>query len=259
MDKTEDKKDGHSEGAKEQVVLSEDQRASVTSLIKDIFAQNSLGSFAAPEYAAKFENLLHMLISENEKYNLTAITEPADIILRHFADSLTCSGYIPSGAVTADVGCGAGFPCLPLCIVRSDICMTAIDSTGKKLAFVKAAVDALDVKLSIHEGRAEQASELRERFDCVCARAVAPLPALCELCLPLVRVGGRFIAMKGASASDELRAAENAIKILGARVSSFDEFTLSDAGKRGIIVAEKISNTPAKYPRMWAKIKKDPL
>ena len=92
------------------------------------------------------------------------------------------------------------------------------DITGKKLAFVKAAADALDVKLSIHEGRAEQASELRERFDCVCARAVAPLPALCELCLPLVRVGGRFIAMKGASASDELRAAANAIKILGARV-----------------------------------------
>lgn len=231
----------------------------IKSKIVRIFGENGLGGYATEENVEKFERLLFLLAEENEKYNLTAITDPDEIILRHFADSLTCAVYLPEGASVVDVGCGAGFPSLPLCIARGDLRMTALDSTGKKLAFVRRAAEALGVHIDTCEARAEEAAGLRESFDCACARAVSALSPLCELCLPLVRVGGRFVAMKGAAAQEELAEAENAIKTLGAKTDGLYSFTLSSAGERGIIVMSKISPTPAKYPRSWAKIKKSPL
>ena len=204
------------------------------------------------------------LIEWNEKMNLTALTEPHDVALKHFADSLMLFRYcdIENGASVIDVGTGAGFPGMVLKIARPDIRLTLLDSLNKRLIFLEAVCDALgldDVEL-IHS-RAEDGSrtELRDRYDIAVSRAVASLNTLCEYDMPYVKVGGRFIAMKGKGSDEELQAAQNAITTLGGELLQKHDFVLGDAGERSIIEIKKITETPSQYPRKSKQIKNKPL
>ena len=164
-----------------------------------------------------------------------------------------------------DVGCGGGFPCLPLAIVREDLSFTALDSTAKKLTFVQKTADALGLKLTTVAARAEETARLieyRESFDVCVSRAVARMNILSELCLPFVKAGGVFVALKGKNAREELKEAEKGIATLGARADALHTFSLGqgeDEADRGIIVCSKISKCPQSYPRAYAQIKKKPL
>ena len=204
------------------------------------------------------------LIEWNEKMNLTALTEPHDVALKHFADSLMLFRYcdIENGASVIDVGTGAGFPGMVLKIARPDIRLTLLDSLNKRLIFLEAVCNELgldDVEL-IHS-RAEDGSrtELRDRYDIAVSRAVASLNTLCEYDMPYVKVGGRFIAMKGKGADEELQAARNAITTLGGELLQKHDFVLGDAGERSIIEIKKITETPSQYPRKSKQIKNKPL
>lgn len=227
--------------------------------IKSIFCQAGLAEYATDGCVSSFETLLTLLLKTNEAYNLTAITEPREVILRHFADSLTAARYLPEGATVIDVGCGGGFPSLPLAIARPDLTITALDSTAKKLAFVDMAAKTLSLKVTTLAARAEEYTAGRERFDAAVSRAVARMNLLTELCLPLVKVGGIFLAMKGADGENELIEAENAIRKLGGSVAAAERFSLLSAGERFLISVKKEAPTPAGYPRSWGKIKKKPL
>lgn len=226
-------------------------------------AANGLDAYANPETAAKFETLYTKLVEFNSHTNLTAITDEAGVILRHFADSLTAAPYIGERSLKImDVGCGGGFPTLPLAIVRPDCKFFALDSTAKKLNFVAQMAEALSLPITTLPARAEEVAITpahRERYDLVVSRAVARLPMLCELCLPFVKVGGRFVALKGADGETELAEAENAIRTLGGKLISKNSFALGDAGGRVILEIEKVRPTPGSYPRAFAKIKKAPL
>ena len=205
-----------------------------------------------------------LLIEWNQKMNLTALTAPEDVALKHFADSLMLLRYIKidEGASVIDVGTGAGFPGLVLKIARPDIRLTLLDSLQKRLYFLETVCAELgfdDVEL-IHS-RAEDGSrtDLRDSFDIAVSRAVASLNTLCEYDMPYVRVGGRMIAMKGKEAAEELSAAQTAIETLGGRMIADHEFVLGTAGERSIIEIEKIMPTPERYPRKSKQIKNKPL
>ena len=205
-----------------------------------------------------------LLIEWNEKMNLTALTEPHDVALKHFADSLMLFRYcdIENGASVIDVGTGAGFPGMVLKIARPDIRLTLLDSLNKRLIFLETVCNELgldDVEL-IHS-RAEDGSrtELRDRYDIAVSRAVASLNTLCEYDMPYVKVGGRFIAMKGKGSEEELQAAQNAITTLGGELLQKHDFVLGDAGERSIIEIKKITETPSQYPRKSKQIKNKPL
>lgn len=223
-----------------------------------------LGIAISDEQIKKFELLSEMLVEQNKTMNLTAITDPDEIAVKHFADSVSVlTAYdIPVGARVMDIGTGAGFPGIPLLIMRPDIDLTMVDSTAKKLRYVQSTVDSLGLIATTLHTRAEEAGqskEYREQFDVVCSRAVAALNVLCEYCLPFVKVGGMFIAMKGAKAQEEIADAKAAIKLLGGKIVSEKTFTLSDGGERNIVVIKKISHIPPKYPRPSAQIAKKPL
>lgn len=201
-----------------------------------------------------------MLVERNEVMNLTALTEPRDVALKHFADSLTLLTHcnIPEDSSVIDVGTGAGFPGMVLAIARPDLDITLLDSLLKRLGFLDEVGESMGID-NIHtvHSRAEDGAhtELRESFDIAVARAVAPLNVLCEYCLPYVRVGGRFIAMKGRDADAELEEAQNAIGLLGGRMTDRHGFTLGEAGERDIVEISKIAPTPEKYPRKAKQIK----
>lgn len=205
-----------------------------------------------------------LLIEWNQVMNLTALTEPQDVALKHFADSLMLLSYceIPQGASLIDVGTGAGFPGLVLAIARPDLHITLLDSLQKRLNFLKEVCTALSISnvTTVHS-RAEDGARtvLRDSFDFAVARAVAPLNVLCEYCLPYVKVGGSFLAMKGKSASEELAEARRAIELLGGEVVQKEVFTLGEAGERGIIGIRKTTPTPTSYPRKSKQIKNHPL
>ncbi|HCA31185.1 MAG TPA: 16S rRNA (guanine(527)-N(7))-methyltransferase RsmG [Ruminococcaceae bacterium] len=214
----------------------------------------------------RFELMAALMVEWNEKINLTAITQPNEIVIKHFIDSLTAAWLLPEGAFSLiDVGTGAGFPGVPLAIVRPDSKLTLLDSLNKRLVYLKELCRALEIEAELVHARAEDAGqkrEMRERFDVVTARAVATLPVLCEYCLPLVKVGGKFIAMKGPEGEAEAKASENAVKRLGGQMSAIEKCQIQAADtniERRLIVFDKISITPPKYPRNAAKIKKQPL
>lgn len=212
----------------------------------------------------RFCRYYRLLAEWNEKMNLTALTEPREVAVKHFIDSLMLLKYaeIAQGASMIDVGTGAGFPGMAVKIARPDIRLTLLDSLQKRLIFLDTVCEelGLDGVVTVHS-RAEDGAgaELRDSFDIATARAVAPLNVLCEYCLPYVKIGGRFLAMKGRTAADELDSAQNAVKTLGGRVGEKQVFTLGDAGERGIITIEKIAPTPAQYPRKSKAIKNKPL
>ena len=207
-----------------------------------------------------------LLIEWNEKINLTALTAPEDVALKHFTDSLMLLRYIAiekdARLSIIDVGTGAGFPGLVLKIARPDIRLTLLDSLQKRLTFLDTVCQALglgDVEL-IHS-RAEDGArtQLRDSFDIAVSRAVASMNTLCEYDMPYVKIGGRFIAMKGKDADQELACAQNAIAQLGGKLIAKHDFILGSAGERSIIEIEKISPTPDKYPRKSKQIKNKPL
>ena len=224
----------------------------------------NLGILLTEEQISLFEKLSELLVEQNKTMNLTAITDPDGIAVKHFADSVSVlSAYeFVNGAKVLDVGTGAGFPSIPLLIARPDLDMTMIDSTAKKLKYVASTVESLGLNAEVLHTRAEEAGQnkaYREKFDVVCSRAVAALNVLCEYCLPFVKVGGVFLAMKGAKAQEEIDGAKAAIKLLGGEIIDEKSFTLSDGGERTIVVIKKISHVPPKYPRVSAQIAKKPL
>lgn len=212
----------------------------------------------------RFDQYLTLLVDWNTRINLTAITQPEEVAVRHFADSLTLlnSVDIPQGGRVIDVGTGAGFPGVPVKIMRPDVGLTLLDSLQKRLNFLQELLHSLGLEARRIHARAEEGGrkqELREQFDVATARAVASLPALCEYCLPFVKVGGIFAAMKGPGAPEELEQSRNALRLLGGEVEDVKKFQLSDGSIRLVVVVRKISQTPSKYPRMGAKITKAPL
>lgn len=213
----------------------------------------------------QLEKYFKMLVEWNEKINLTAITDPEGVAIKHFADSLTFFNYVdvPENASIIDVGTGAGFPGIVLKIVRPDINLTLLDSLNKRLLFLDEVINELGISAQLIHSRAEDGGnkpELRESFDFVVSRAVAQLNVLSEYCLPYVKVGGSFVAMKGPQAKDEVKKALVAINILGGKNKNSFEFALpNEGGERTIVVIEKKRNTPAKYPRNSGRIKAKPL
>jgi len=201
-----------------------------------------------------------LLLEKNKVMNLTAITEPEDVARLHFLDCLALLNAVPfAGRRVVDVGCGAGFPGLPLKIAEPSIELTLLDSLGKRTDWLREILPQLGVEARVETGRAEElAASLREEYDIAVSRAVARLPVLAELCLPYVRPGGYFVAMKGAMAAEEAGEAENAIRVLGGSLERICEYPVADAVHRAVIV-KKVRATPAPYPRAFAKIKKNPL
>ena len=211
--------------------------------------------------------LTEIMLKVNEQMNLTAITDCSQIIAKHYVDSLKISDYIPDGAKIIDVGCGAGFPSLPLAIFRKDLEITALDSTAKRIKYVQNTADLLGLEnLNAVAARAEdyvKVNGVRESFDMAVARAVADLPVLSELCIPFVKVGGRFAAMKAAKADDECERAMSAIKKCGGSLLQIISADLTLDGSnfenRKLIIVEKSEKTPKIYPRNFAQMMKKPL
>ena len=211
-----------------------------------------------------FDTYASFLVEYNQKVNLTAITKPEEIVIKHFLDSLLLAKAYPfsQGASLADVGTGAGFPGVPVKIYRPDLKLALLDSLGKRVIFLQELSRRLGQEnLCVHI-RAEDAgrqADYREKFDCTTARAVASLSVLAEYCLPLTRVGGVFVALKGGDCDEELTQAAKAISLMGGKVREVQKFELPMDYRRSLIVIEKISQTPTKYPRPSAKMAKNPL
>jgi 16S rRNA (guanine527-N7)-methyltransferase len=218
--------------------------------------------------------LAERLVEVNKVMNLTAITDEDGIILRHIVDSLLISEYFEANSTVVDVGCGAGFPSLPLAIARPDLKITPLDSTEKRIRYVNETAQMLELD-NVHAvaARAEEfvnSPNCREKFDYATARAVASLPILCELTIPFVKVGGKLVAMKSKGANDEFESSRSAIRQL-AGTNSLSNTRLIEKNLRGvvngeaieenrtIIVVNKLSSTPKQFPRKFAQIKKAPL
>lgn len=198
------------------------------------------------------------LREENEKYNLTAITEQSEVYVKHFADSMLGSVAIPQNATLCDVGSGAGFPSLPLKIIRPDIDVTLVDSLEKRINFTKTLCAKMQVKASFYHDRAEDFAKTHsEQFDVATARAVAALPILLEYTAQIVKVGGIVLSYK--TDESEIASSATACKLLGLKLDKTYKFVLPDGSNRCLIVFRKVAHTPAKYPRGQNKPRKQPL
>lgn len=216
------------------------------------------------EQLEKFYKYMELLIEWNEKINLTAITEPKEIILKHFIDSITILNEIKEGSKLVDVGTGAGFPGIPLAIMNSKIKITLVDSLNKRLIFLQEVIKELKLEnVEIIHARAEefgQNKEYRESFDIATSRAVANLSTLSEYLLPLVKLDGKCISMKASEATEEIKQAEKAIEILGGVIEKIEEFNLPQSNiGRTIIIINKKKRTPTKYPRKPGTPSKEPI
>lgn len=215
--------------------------------------------------AYTLEKLSAHLQETNKALNLTAITDEDGIILKHIVDSCAVVPFIKEGSRVCDIGCGGGFPSLVIAMVRPDVDVFAVDSVSKKVNYVKETATLLGLRnVSVSNERAEVIGQgkLRESFDIACARAVGRLNLICELCLPLVKVGGAFLAMKSVSTNEELDEAQNAISALGGKVERVFSYTLTNGTEvleRSIIVIKKVKETPRTYPRNNSQISKKPL
>ncbi len=212
----------------------------------------------------KLDTYAKMLIEWNQKVNLTSITGPDEILIKHFIDSICLlkTVNIEQNASLCDVGTGAGFPGAVVSAVRPDMKVTLMDSTGKKLAFVDAVIHELGLNAKTVNTRAEDAGRnplFREQFDVVTARAVSQLNKLSEYCVPLVKVGGVFAPLKAVLSQEEAQAGFGAAKTLGAHTEKKEIYTLPDGSEREIIIFKKVSSTSPKYPRNSAQISKKPL
>ena len=201
-----------------------------------------------------------LLLEKNQVMNLTAITEPEAVAQLHFIDSLTVLKAADCrNKSVIDVGCGAGFPGVPMAIAEPSIRLTLLDSLQKRMNWLREILPQLGVEASVVDARAEEyVTGCREQYDLAVSRAVARLNILCELCLPYVKVGGAFLALKGAMTQEEVEQAGKAIAALGGRVQAIQEYPIAGAVHR-IVVIEKVRPTPKQYPRKFAKIKQSPL
>lgn len=215
-------------------------------------------------HVAQFIEYKRLLLEWNEKMNLTAIEDDKDVIIKHFVDSLSIMPYLPNKPATLiDIGTGAGFPGIPLKVVRQDLTITLLDSLEKRIKFLEVVIQSLGLEgISTIHGRTEDFGikvEYREKFDIAVARAVANLPVLLEYCLPYVKVGGTFIAMKGSN-TDEAAQSGKALQVLGGEIAEIRELCLPDSEiKRNIFIIRKLRHTPSKYPRKAGKPSKEPL
>ena len=237
------------------------------SLFTEIFKSNMLESYITDENIEKFYVLTRLMLEKNAVMNITAIRDVEKIIPLHYADCALIAPYISHSSKVMDVGCGGGFPTLPLAIIRPDITIVGIDSTEKKVKYVADTAKSLGLSnVSTISARAEELvhmPNMRESFDAVTSRAVARLNILNELCMPFLKVGGQFIVMKGAAGQEELQEAHNGIKMLGGQVILNQNTDLIlrevETEKRVIIVVDKIVQTQKQYPRQFGQIKKKPL
>lgn len=209
----------------------------------------------------KFCKYAEFLVEYNKNVNLTAITEPREILIKHFIDSSLILNYIdiPENSSIIDIGTGAGFPSVPLKIMRPDLKITLLDSLAKRIVFLQKLCDLIEADAEFIHGRAEdiaKMSEYREKFDFSCARAVANLSVLSEYCIPFIKVGGTFISMKGPN--ENPLDSESAVNILGGKICEIHSYSLEN-DSRNIIEIKKISQTPTKYPRNSSQIKKKSL
>lgn len=218
---------------------------------------------ASQEQISLLEAYQNILLEKSAEMNLTAIKDPQESALKNITDSALAAGYL-KGKTLLDVGSGAGLPAFPIAILRPDISVTALDATGKKVAFINETAQKLGLSnLKAVCARAEDFAkgENREAFDLVTARAVANMTVLCEICLPFVKIGGRFVALKGPLGEDELNEAKSCISQLGGLPVSSDSVPLlgGEEQTRTIIVVKKVKPTPEAFPRSWAKITKHPM
>ena len=237
----------------------------VTDLLRRGLEEYGLAGRSDPCAAQNLSRYCRLLLDKNREINLTAITDPVDAANLHMLDCaalLSCAEL--EGRSLIDVGTGAGFPGMVLKILAPSLELTLLDSLNKRLDFLLEACAALSLRgvQTVH-GRAEEAGldpQFREQFDFATARAVADLRILCELCLPFVKVGGRFLAMKSTGSGGETEAAQPAIQILGGRLERCFDYAIpgTDVAHR-VVVVEKIAPTPSNYPRRWAKMQKAPL
>ena len=209
------------------------------------------------------ERFSALLLEKNQVMNLTAITEPDAVAQLHLLDSAAVLQFVDlTDKTVVDVGTGAGFPGMPLRILKDDFDLTLLDSLGKRVNWLSEVCDELQLKRvqCVHARAEEFAAQHREEYDLAVSRAVAQLNVLAELCLPLIRVGGQFVAMKSVDTEDEIAAAKDAIKSLGGRIVKIEDYTIptSDVVHR-LVFIEKVSPTPRAYPRAFARIKKSPL
>lgn len=210
----------------------------------------------------RFDTYAELLVEWNGKMNLTAITEPEEIEVKHFLDCLMLPKYFNLDYIQTviDVGAGAGFPSVPLLIYKPNLCLTMMDAINKRLTFLDTAVHALGLEAQLIHERAEAAGQdenYREKFDLATARAVAPMNVLAEYCLPFVKVGGYFVALKGSN--DDTEEAKNAIATLGGEIVDNISYKLNGTEPRSIVVIKKISQTPTQFPRKSKKISTKPL
>ena len=234
-------------------------------LFTELFRKNSLENYIRNDTVEKFEKLTEIMIRTNAVMNITALTTIEKIIPLHYADCVKIADRIPEGATVIDVGCGGGFPILPLAIVRPDLKITGLDSTDKKVRYVQSTADKLGLKISTISARAEDAAktpQYRDSFDVAISRAVARMNLLDELCMPFVKIDGVFIAMKGAAGQEELEEAKNGIQRLGGQITDAEEYNLYtglEEEKRTVIEIRKVTATPKEFPRGFGAIKKKPL
>lgn len=210
--------------------------------------------------ADKLLKLYEFLVEYNQNVNLTAITDFEEVVVKHFIDSVLPFSMIDikENSSFIDVGTGAGFPSIPLMIVRPDLKGTLLEALNKRCVFLEKACELTRVDAKVIHGRAEDyAKEKREAFDFATARAVAAMPVLCEYCIPYVKTGGRFIALKSVNEDETL--CEKAVNMLGGKIAEIKDYTITNGDNRRLFIIDKVSQTPTKYPRNPSMIKKKPL
>ena len=213
----------------------------------------------------RFENYYNFLVEYNRHTNLTSITEKNDVIIKHFLDSIILTKFfkIDSETKLIDVGTGAGFPGVPIKIANPEINLTLLDSLNKRIIFLNKLLEKLDLTAEIFHNRAEECGKdknFREKFNMVTSRAVAKLTVLSEYCLPLLKVGGFFVSLKGSNVENELEESVNSIKVLGGKIERVEKFDLPEnKGSRSLVIIKKVSSTPSIYPRSNSNISKSPI
>ncbi len=219
---------------------------------------NGIDLSPSREQLAKLSAYFDMVVEKNKQFNLTAILDEVEFVSKHYEDSLFGASEFPKGARVLDIGCGGGFPSMPLAIMREDLHIVGIDSTAKKTVFVQDAARELGISnLTTVAGRVEDQKDMFESFDAVTARAVSSLPILLELASPMLKVGGVFVAYK--TDESELDLSKNALKALNMQFDHSKCGVLSHGEKRAILVLKKVGKTPPQYPRQYGAIKHKPL
>lgn len=227
--------------------------------LKELFLKYNIT--LSDEQIDKFNKYYKYLISENEKYNLTAITEKNDVYLKHFIDSVLPYIYFISNSLILDVGAGAGFPSIPLAILRPDLNFILIDSVNKKVSFLNQLISILNLSnvTAFHTRCEDFAKNNREKYDYVVARAVAPMNTLCEYLIPFAKVNGNIVMYKGDNYLDELKASENVLKMFHVKHLDTLKYTIEGEMTRNIIILQKLEKTNPKYPRGGNKPRLNPL